>query len=401
MKPLLPLAAALVCAALLLTLGILEKRRNEKNLKQFDIRINVNGIRGKSTITRLITAILIEAGYKTVGKTTGTAARMLYWNREQEEEVVRKPRGVSLVEQVHVIDKAARLGANALVCECMAVRPEYQEVFQHQMIKANLTVIVNVLEDHLDVMGPTTEQIAWAFAKTIPYHGKVVLPQCEFTDYFKKVAAERGTEVFLADDSEITEAELNRFSYKLFPHNVSAALAAARALGIDDETAWHGMYKAHADPGVTKVTPIGIDGVTSWFINAFAANEPASTLEIWDEIQKGSLPTEQPVVVMNCRPDRLDRSRQFAQDFIPFLPPCTLVVIGERVQPIDRAWKRGKFPNVTAYYNLENQHVEQIMDVLTPLLDGHVLLGVGNIHGDGEPLIEALIGETLCISQSA
>lgn len=129
-------------AAVLLILGILEKHRNEKNIRSIPIRVNVNGIRGKSTATRLITAILTEAGYRTVGKTTGTAARMIYWDREEEKPIKRKPRGVSLVEQLKVIDEAASLGADALVCECMAVRPEYQKVYQHQMVKATLTVIV-------------------------------------------------------------------------------------------------------------------------------------------------------------------------------------------------------------------------------------------------------------------
>ena len=89
----------------------LEKRRNEKNLKKLTVRINVNGIRGKSTITRLITAILKEAGYHVVGKTTGTAARMIYWNKEEEEEIVRRPRGISIGEQIRVINKAVKAGA--------------------------------------------------------------------------------------------------------------------------------------------------------------------------------------------------------------------------------------------------------------------------------------------------
>ena len=49
----------------------------KRNVEKIPIRVNINGIRGKSTVTRLITSILTEAGYKTVGKTTGTAARMI------------------------------------------------------------------------------------------------------------------------------------------------------------------------------------------------------------------------------------------------------------------------------------------------------------------------------------
>ena len=58
-----------------LALLIVEKLQNERNLKKLRIRVNVNGIRGKSTITRMIFSILREAGYHVVGKTTGTAAR--------------------------------------------------------------------------------------------------------------------------------------------------------------------------------------------------------------------------------------------------------------------------------------------------------------------------------------
>ncbi|MFB4166280.1 poly-gamma-glutamate synthase PgsB, partial [Alteribacillus sp. JSM 102045] len=64
---------------LLLTFGVVERRKHYKNIAAVPIRININGIRGKSTVTRLVTGVLTQAGYKTVGKTTGTQARMLYW----------------------------------------------------------------------------------------------------------------------------------------------------------------------------------------------------------------------------------------------------------------------------------------------------------------------------------
>lgn len=248
MENLLPLCVCALSLALLAVLGCAEKRRNEANRKKLRVAVNVNGIRGKSTATRLITAILAEAGYRVVGKTTGTAARMIFWDAEDEQEVVRRPHGISISEQIQVINSAVKRGADALVCECMAVRPDYQRVYQHQIINAGLTVITNVLEDHLDEMGPTTDQIAWAFADTIPYNGAVVIPDCEYTEYFKSVAEERGTRVFVADDSLISEEYLKQFDYRLFPHNCSVALAAADALGIDRETALSAMLKAMRIP---------------------------------------------------------------------------------------------------------------------------------------------------------
>ena len=153
--------------AILLYLGIKEKKNNEENLKKIPLRINVNGIRGKSTATRLITGVLTNADYKVVGKTTGTSPRMIYWNKKDEEVIKRNLLGANIKEQIKVINKAQEVGAEALVCECMAVRPEYQAVYQNDIFKSNITVIVNVLEDHLDVMGPTTDEIALAFSETI------------------------------------------------------------------------------------------------------------------------------------------------------------------------------------------------------------------------------------------
>src|SRR5215510_9912197 len=52
----------------------LQQVAHEKRLRSFKVRIHVNGIRGKSTVTRLIAGVLREAGYRTVAKTTGSAA---------------------------------------------------------------------------------------------------------------------------------------------------------------------------------------------------------------------------------------------------------------------------------------------------------------------------------------
>ena len=157
-----------------MVLGIREQLAQKRNVKKIPIRVNINGIRGKSTVTRLITSILTEAGYKTVGKTTGTAARMIYWFQDDEDIIVRRPEGPNISEQLRVLQRAADLEAEALVCECMAVNPDYQKVFQFRMLEANIVVIVNVLEDHLDVMGPTLDQIAQAFGATIPYNGYLI-----------------------------------------------------------------------------------------------------------------------------------------------------------------------------------------------------------------------------------
>jgi poly-gamma-glutamate synthase PgsB/CapB len=106
---------------ILLTLGAYEKNKNKKNVNKLKIRVNVNGTRGKSTATRMITSILQEAGYATAGKTTGTNARYITPITGLEREIKRKPEGPNIKEQMKTIRYAVKDGADALVCECMAV----------------------------------------------------------------------------------------------------------------------------------------------------------------------------------------------------------------------------------------------------------------------------------------
>ncbi|MDU5920893.1 MAG: poly-gamma-glutamate synthase PgsB [Clostridiales bacterium] len=380
-----------LCVAILLILGIREQMAQKRNVEKIPIKVNINGIRGKSTVTRLITSILTEAGYKTVGKTTGTAARMIYWFQDDEDIIVRQPQGANIGEQLKVLQKAADLNAEALVCECMAVNPDYQKVFQFRMLEANIVVIVNVLEDHLDVMGPTLDQIAQAFGATIPYNGFLITIDCAYTDYFKQIAKERNTKVIIADNSKITDEYLAKFDYMIFPDNASLALAVGEALGIDEETCFKGMLNAHPDPGAMRITRIGDEDLNCTFVNGFAANDPQSTVNIWERVKELEYNTEDPIVIMNCREDRVDRTEIFVSDVFPKIQTHTLVAIGEVSEPITTAFNNGQFPNVKNYINLEYAEPDKIMETLNPLLKDRMVFGVGNIHGQGEAFIEKLL----------
>jgi len=382
----------LLCCALLFTLGVIEKRRNQQYVQRLKVRVNVNGIRGKSTATRFITSILHEAGYAAIGKTTGTAARYIVPANGEETPIPRKPQGANIKEQVRMIKRAVEDGADAFVCECMAVKPEYQDVYQNQMFFANVTVIVNVVEDHLDVMGPTLDEIARAFSRTIPYGGILITVPSPYADFFKGVAEVRNTKVFLADNEQIPKGYLDRFDYIVFPDNVGLGLAFAESMGISKETALEGMLKATPDPGALRINHLD---KTLWhdsvFVNGFAANEPGSSLKIWELIQGvPGLPLENPIILFNGRPDRVDRTRQFVDDFFPKMEGVTLVGMGQMIKPIQQAKDEGRFPGVLEYHNWEDVPAKEVVARLREMMHGRLLYGVGNIHGDGGPLLEGL-----------
>ncbi|MDQ0220187.1 poly-gamma-glutamate synthase PgsB [Peribacillus cavernae] len=385
-----------VVSALIFLLGVLEKRRHQKNVDSIPVRVNINGIRGKSTVTRLITGILIEAGYKTVGKTTGTDARMIYWNTKEESPIVRRPEGPNIGEQRRVIKEVSDLEADALVSECMAVNPEYQIIFQEDMLQASIGVIVNVLEDHMDVMGPTLDDIAEAFLATIPHNGHVIVNESRYIEFFRKEAEKRNTKLIVADNSRISDEFLRSFEYMVFPDNASLALAVAEALDIDEITAFRGMLNAPPDPGAMKILPLISTSQPGYFVNGFAANDASSTINIWKRVEELGYPTDDAAIIMNCRPDRVDRTIQFANDVLPHIKVKDVFLIGETTQPIVRAYNEGKIPSENLH-NLEGYTTDEIVDELESTLHGRVVYGVGNIHGAAGPLIERL--ETFKVKQ--
>lgn len=376
--------------AILLYLGTKEKKKNEENLKKIPLRINVNGIRGKSTATRLITGVLDNAGYRVVGKTTGTSPRMIYWNKSEEEVIKRNLLGANIKEQIKVINKAQEVGAEALVCECMAVRPEYQDVYQNDIFKSNITVIVNVLEDHLDVMGPTTDQIALAFSETIPYDGYLVVDNGPYVEYFREICKKRKTKLVVADNSRIPEGLIQKFKYTIFEDNISLALAIADILGISEEEAFEGMLNANPDPGAATINSIEFGGVISNFVNGFAANEPESTLAIWEKIEEKIPYTENPIVLFNGREDRIDRTEQFVKDCFPYLKNTTLIGIGEGIECIQNAIDNGKLDNIKEYIDLSDLEIDEVIEELYGMMENRVIYGIGNIHGQAEILLQKM-----------
>ena len=64
----------------------------------------------------------------------------------------------------------------------MAVNPDYQIVFQEDLVKANIGVIVNAGRPYGRIRADTSRYCS-AFTATIPRNGKLVVMKDEFTDF--------------------------------------------------------------------------------------------------------------------------------------------------------------------------------------------------------------------------
>lgn len=383
------LVVVLISSLLLLAAGVIERRRHRARLRQLPLRISVNGSRGKSTVTRLLTGALAAGGYRPLGKTTGTEPKLLVGWTGEEQDLRRRPEGPNIGEQLMVVGRAVELGADVLVTECMAVKPEYQLAFHEELVDVNLLVICNALDDHLDEMGPTAADVAEVFAASIPRGGTVVVTPEPHLDTYLEVAAERNATVLVADPGTVSERELQGHGHLVLAEHVALVLAITRELGIDDETALVGMLDAPVDPFAMRVTSIGDPAQPAYFVNGFAANDPSSTLALWQHLQAKGLDADRLTVIVNCRGDRIERTELFATDVLPRLPIDTLVVTGEQTRPILRAVSQGVIA-VDDLLDLTGASADDVVAAMNGSLCGQVIFGVGNLHGGGVQLVRAL-----------
>ena len=296
---------ALACVAYLLYL-LYENRRARTDRQALQHVIHVNGIRGKSSVSRLIDAGLRAGGWSVLTKTTGTCPAVI--GVDGEETPLRRYGPANIREQLATLRRAVRAQADVLVLECMAVLPEYQQLCEERMLRADIAVITNVRLDHTEEMGATTDEIAEALSLTIPRSGLLFTAEEKYRDFFAQRAARRGSRVCLAHPADMAhEAQID------FSDNVALALAVCEHLGVSRERALHGMRTYRPDPGVFRVEMRrGADGSAQRFINALAANDPDSAARLLDgaEVQ-GLMAHGQRVLLMNNRYDRPARLRQF------------------------------------------------------------------------------------------
>jgi poly-gamma-glutamate synthase PgsB/CapB len=367
-----------------------EYRQHQKRLRTFPVRIHVNGTRGKSSVTRLIGAGLRAGGLQALTKVTGTYPRIILPNGK--EVAVYRKAGANIIEQVKVVKLAQQHRANALVLECMALQPEYQRITEHKMVKATHGVITNVRPDHLDVMGPTVDDVEKAIAGTVPRNATLFTAEQKQHNILKKTCIEMATDINIASGNSVSASEMDGFSYIEHSENVALALDVCHSLGIDRTTALKGMQTARPDAGALQRIRLTYFDKHIVFYNAFAANDPQSSFQIWQRIATDSGFNGRKLLLLNTRQDRLDRARQLIEMISKKLLNHIdlMVLVGDSPAVVEQMAQHKQIP-AEKILNLANlaptEIFERILDVIT---DKATLVGIGNMGGVGAPFADYL-----------
>jgi poly-gamma-glutamate synthase PgsB/CapB len=364
---------------------LLEYLDLERERRRINLRIHVNGTRGKSSTTRLIAAALRAGGRKTWAKTTGTEPKVIF---EDGSEILVPRRGkANIIEQTRIIRAAARKNVEAIVMECMALRPDFQWIETHRIIKPHIGVITNVRPDHLDVMGPTVDDVALALSSTIPENGILVTAENNYLALFKEIAESRNSRIISVKEEDVADDEMKGFSYVEHKENVAIALAIANFFGIEREEALKEMYRAIPDPGALNIFRINERGKSFDFVNAFAANDPASILILWNKLKER---WGKRVIVMNCRRDRIDRSKQLGELLAKEMDAEKVIVTGALTRPFIKRAVSNSFPQ-EKIIDLEGLSPEEVFNEIVDIVPNDSLVfGMGNIVTFGEELVEIM-----------
>ncbi len=387
------LAVLVVIACALLAYWRFSVSAHQARLNQLDVRVHVNGIRGKSTVTRLVAGVLREGGYVTVAKTTGSAARVI--ERRGDETPIFRRGAATINEQIDVVAEHVDEDVEALVIECMAVRPLYQQYSQDYIVRSDITIITNVREDHQEEMGETLEQIADSLSLTIPHNGILITAEDRphLRERLRRRAAERGSRLVYADPESVDDEDMRGFDYLQFKSNVATGLAVARLLGIRRQVALEGMWKSVPDIGVVRLRSYDIKGKRVLWVPLFAANDRESVVLTFETLQ-AQFPAEATVIgILNNRRDRGRRAELFATmvptDLSSYLDH--VVTFGAYEEQVSRKMIELGYPAERVHLLGETVQptLDQILQKIADLIEGPegVLIGMVNIHTEQAELL--------------
>ena len=350
------------------------------------LRITVSGTRGKSSVVRLLASILREDGKKVLAKTTGSEAKCILPDGS-ECDVPR--RGLpSILEQKYLLKKAAKLKVDCIVAEIMSVHPENHYVESQQLLKPNIVLITNFRLDHTDAMGKTKDEIASIFNMDIPQKTTIFIPEKEISSAFLRAVNNKNIELNAVKKEMSDALPFASFDSKIieFSENKALVVSVAKHLDINEPAIIKGIQKAKQDIGELKIWRYQSkdSGKTCYLVNAFAANDPESTIEIISQLKnKFSFQIENFIGLLNLRSDRGDRTLQWiqvlkngaAQHF------TKIFIIGPHANVVKR--------KVGSVAVIKDKRPVVIMNgIFAEIEDGTVIFGFGNFGGNGTKLID-------------
>ncbi len=371
---------------------LIESNRLAKRRESIPLRITVTGIRGKTSVVRLLASVLQQTGKKVVAKTTGAKPCLLHSYGSEE---ILKRRGLpSILEQKKLIKIAHQEKADVVISEIMSIQAENHFMESQKILKPHMVALTNIRLDHTDALGEIKEDISQVFCLDIPEKSTVFIPEQEENSVIINCIKKRNCK-YVKIKNNITESftnKLRKIPYHIFPSDLGIVYSICSHLNIDEKTIIKGIKNVSLDEYALKIWEYKKNN-TIFFVNGFGANDPESTLKTIAKIKEIVPLVPKKITGLLClRKDRGDRTLQW----VKFLK-------NNQKQVFNRLYVSGGYSGY-AKRKLEKttliktNNPELITEkIVTDLEDNSVLLGMGNFKGMGNRLVDywEKIGENI------
>lgn len=158
--------------------SLLTRGQNHRRfIDNTEIRIVVSGIRGKSSTVKRLDDVFNRRGYDVLTKITGNQPKLI---RNGDVIPIDRPGPyTTLYENINVLREFIPVfdsytPENVAIFENQGITEYTTRLFNQRFVKPHVVVIANIRQYHQDTLGKTRQEIARAFARTIPEGTHVV-----------------------------------------------------------------------------------------------------------------------------------------------------------------------------------------------------------------------------------
>ena len=188
-----PLLLFLLLSAAWVVFLVVERLHLDRNRRAIPLRVAVTGTRGKTSVVRLLAAVLRADGREVLAKTTGSEAAYLLPDGTEQE--IRRRGAPSIIEQKGLLRRGARLGVDAVVAEIMSVHAEKHRVEAHTILQPHLVLVTNFRVDHPAAQGETPAEVARVLSLDVPAGARVFILQEEWEPAFGEALGRTEAEI--------------------------------------------------------------------------------------------------------------------------------------------------------------------------------------------------------------
>lgn len=367
--------------SLMMVLLISESIGIHRSAGKLQNKIHVNGTRGKSTVTKYIHTVLQNSNYKVLGKITGEIPTFLL--PDNSKKVIKRLGAARVQEQFKSIRKAKKLGADAMVMECMSIDPALQRL-ESKFFRPDIYIITNIRDDHREKMGANLDLQIKSICSAIPKNSKVISINSPYMDIIKEETKSRKS--LFVEATKLSDLEISKLPKIVYKSNLELALTACMELGISRQEAFDSILNL-INETETPVFQLAHEKHKQFFLNAFSVNDIESAndfINYW--VSQLNISGER-TIIFNTRSDRPLRTKLFA-DWIKL----NQSVINKVIITGSHHWKAKQLLvkmnlDISLFY-LKKKYNHRLKESIVDISgNSELIVGIGNIKDIGHTII--------------